>query len=102
MMICVFIINSIPPHFIWKDVVNAISMMPHLPNLSPVLIWMDHVRFSQLSYIIIEFGFLALILIPLYRSWDLKPFRGRELSFVKRAIVPLILLAYPVVYMFSS
>ena len=102
MMICAFIINSIPPQFIWKDAVNAISMMPHLPNISPMLIWMDHVRFSQLSYILLEFGFLALILLPLYRTWDLKPVRVRELSFAKRAIVPLILLAYPVVYMLSS
>lgn len=102
MMICAFIINSIPLQFIWKDVVNATSMLPNLPNLSPMLIWMDHIRFSHLSYILIEFGFLALILIPLYRSWDIKPVRARELSFAKRAIVPLILLAYPVVYMLSS
>jgi len=102
MMICVFIISSIPPELIWKDVVNSISMMPYLPNLSPMLIWMDHVRFSQVSYVIVEFGFLLLILLPLYRAWDLKQVRTRELSFAKIAIVPLIVLAFPVVWLFSS
>ncbi len=102
MTICAFIINSVPPVFIWKDVVNANSMLQYLPNLSPMLIWMDHVRFSQLSYILVEFGFLALILLPLYRIWDLKPIRVRELSFAKRSIIPLIVLAFPVVWLFSS
>jgi len=80
MMICAFIINSVPPELIWKSELPA----------------------SGLLNIIVEFGFLLLILIPLFRNWDLKPVRTRELSFEKRAIVPLILLAYPVVYMLSS
>ncbi len=80
MVICAFIINSIPPLLIWKDQVPA----------------------SSLLNIIVEFGFLVLILIPIYRNWDLKPVRTRELSFAKVAIVPLIVLAFPVVWLFSS
>jgi hypothetical protein len=99
MMICVWLINSIPPKFMWRQYVPASSL---LPDPSPIMMFIEHIRFSQLSYILIEFGFLALILIPIYRKWDLKPVRARELSFAKRAIVPLILLAYPVVYMLSS
>ena len=102
MVICAYIVNSIPPKFIWKDFIDASALVPYLPKISPMLVWMDHIRFSQLSYFLVEFGFLALILIPIYRKWDLKPVRVRELSFEKRAIVPLILLAYPVVYMLSS
>ena len=80
MTICAFIINSIPPVFIWKDQVPA----------------------SGPLNIIVEFVILALILIPIYRNWDLKPVRARELSFAKIAIVPLIVLAFPVVWLFSS
>ena len=80
MTICVYIINIIPPEFIWKDSFIA----------------------SLLPYILVEFGFLALVLLPMYRNWDLKPVRSRELSFAKRAMVPLIVLAFPVVYLFSS
>ncbi len=80
MTICVYIINSIQPEFIWKDSFIA----------------------SLLPYILVEFGFIALILIPIYKKWDLKPVRARELSFAKRAMVPLIVLAFPVVYLFSS
>ncbi len=80
MVICAFIINSIPPLLIWKDQVPA----------------------SSLLNILVEFGFLLLILLPLYRAWDLKPVRTRELSFAKIAIVPLIVLAFPVVWLFSS
>lgn len=80
MMICAFIINSIPLLLIWKDSFPA----------------------SSLLNIIVQLGFLVLILIPIYRNWDLKPVRARELSFAKIAIVPLIVLAFPVVWLFSS
>lgn len=99
MTICVFFINTTPPKFMWRQYVPASSLLPYP---SPIMMLMEHVRYSQLSYILVEFGLLALILLPLYRNWDLKPIRKRELSFAKRAIVPLILLAYPVVYMLSS
>ena len=80
MVICTYIVNSIPP----------------------VLIWKYQVPVSGLLNILVEFGFLALIFIPIYRKWDLKPVRVRELVFAKRAIVPLIILAVPVVHLFSS
>lgn len=80
MVICAYIVNSIPPEFIWKVKIPA----------------------SSLFSILVEFGLLALILIPLYRTWDLKPLRGRELSFAQRAIVPMIVFAFPIVYLFSS
>ena len=97
--ICTFIINSMPPRFIWKDFIKASSLLPYP---SPFMMWMEQIRFSQLPYILVEFGFLALILLPVYRIWDLKPIRVRELSFARRAIVPLIVLAFPVVWLFSS
>ncbi len=99
MTICVYFINSIPPKYMWREYVPNSSLIQFPSSL---MMFIEHIRFSQLSYILVEFGFLALILIPIYRNWDLKPVRGRELSFEKRAIVPLILLAYPVVYMLSS
>jgi len=99
MTICAFIINSMPPVFIWKEFVKGSSLLPYP---SPFLMWMEHVRLSQLPYILLEFGFLALILVPLYRTWDLKPIRVRELSFAKRSLIPMIVLAFPVVWMFSS
>ncbi len=81
MTICVFIINS----------------------MQPMLISWDNSTFAtSLPYILVEFSLLALILVPMYRTWDLKPVRGRELSLAKMAIVPLIVLAFPVVYLFSS
>ena len=80
MVICTYIVNSIPPVLIWKYQVPA----------------------SGLLNILVEFGFLTLIFIPIYRKWDLKPVRVRELEFAKRAIVPLIILAVPVVHLFSS
>jgi hypothetical protein len=99
MMICAFIINSMPPVFIWKEFVKFSSILPHP---SAFVMWTEQVRFSQFPYILVELGFLALILIPLYRTWDLKPTRARELSFAKRSIIPMIILAFPVVWMFSS
>jgi ABC-type transport system involved in multi-copper enzyme maturation permease subunit len=99
MTICVFFINSTPPKFMWRQYFSYSSILSHS---SPIMIFMEHVMFSQLSYFFIEFGLLALILLPLYRNWDLKPIRKRELSFAKRAIVPLIVLAFPVVWMVSS
>lgn len=99
MTICAFIINSIPPEFIWKEFIKPSSLLPYP---SPIMSWMEHVRFSQLPYILVEIGFLALILVPLYRNWDLKPTRTRELSFAKRSLIPMIVLAFPVVWMFSS
>ena len=99
MTISAFIINSIPPEFIWKEFVKYSSILPHP---SAIVMWMEQVRFSQFPYIIIELGFLALILVPLYRTWDLKPVRVRELSFAKRSLIPMIVLAFPVVWMFSS
>lgn len=99
MTICVFFINNTPPKFMWKQFIPASTL---LPNPSPIMTFMEHVLFSQLSYILIEFGFLALILLPLYRTWDLKPVRVRELSFAKRSLIPLIVLALPVVRLFSS
>ena len=99
MTICAFIINSMPPKFIWKEFVKGSSLLPYP---SPFLMWMEHVRFSQLPYILVEFGFLVLMLVPLYRTWDLKPIRVRELSFAKRSLIPMIVLAFPVVWMFSS
>ena len=88
-----------PPVFIWKEFVNFSSILPHP---SAIVMWMEQVRLSQLLYILVEFGFLALILVPLYRTWDLKPARVRELSFAKRSLIPMIVLAFPVVWMFSS
>ena len=78
--ISAYIINSIPPTFIWKYKIPAYDLL----------------------CIFVEFGFLALILVPLYRKWDLRPIRERELSFAKMAIVPMIILAFPVVWMVSS
>lgn len=80
MTICVFIINSTPPWFIWIKYHTA----------------------SEIPYILVEFGILALILLPIYRTWDLKPTRTRELSLACRSIVPLMVLAIPVVCLFSS
>ncbi len=99
MTICAFIINSIPPVFVWKEFIKASSLLQYP---SPIMMWMERVRFSQLPYILVEFGFLALILVPLYRNWDLKPVRIRELSFAKRSLIPMIVFAFPVVWMFSS
>ena len=99
MTICVYFVNSLLAELIWGEIIEASSILPFPTTM---LILMGHIGFSQLMYIFIEFGFLALILIPIYRNWDLKPVRGQELSFAKRAIVPLILLACPVVYMLSS
>lgn len=99
MTICAFIINSMPPEFLWKENVKWSSVLPHP---SAIMMWMEHIRFSQLSYILVELGLLALILVPLYRTWDLKPVRVRELSFAKRSLIPMIVLAFPVVWMFSS
>lgn len=99
MAICVYFVNSLLAELIWGEIIEASSILPFPTTMLKL---MGHVGFSQLMYIFIEFGFLALILIPIYRNWDLKPVRVRERSFEKRAIVPLILLAYPVVYMLSS
>jgi len=98
LMICAFIINSIPPRFMWRSYISVTRILPHP---SALRIFIEQVSLSRLSYILLEFGFLALILLPLYRTWDLKPVGQRELPFAKRAIVPLIVLAFPVVYMFS-
>ncbi|MCD4777210.1 MAG: hypothetical protein K8S15_14325 [Candidatus Aegiribacteria sp.] len=99
MTICVYLINTIPPKFIWRQFVPASSTLSHP---STIMMLMEHVMFSQLSYILVEFALLAVILLPLYRNWDLKPIRAGELSFAKRAIVPMVVLAFPVVWMVST
>jgi hypothetical protein len=80
MNLCAFIISSIPPRFIMPGNLFA----------------------SGVIFAITELIFLALILIPVYRVWDIRPVRFREQSFAKWSAVPMITLAIPVVVIFSS
>ncbi len=83
MVVFVYIINSTRP-------------------ITPRFILYDILRRSSVPYLLLETSLLALILIPVYRCWDLKPLAVRESRLAKLSIGPLLILAFPVVHLFLS
>jgi ABC-type transport system involved in multi-copper enzyme maturation permease subunit len=81
MVVFVYIINSTPPRFMLYDILLLRSSVP---------------------YLLLETSLLTLILMPVYRDWDLKPMAARESRLAKLSIGPLLILAFPVVHLFSS
>ena len=82
---------------------RVIDVLWESQPFSVVVKWNNLFRNSSLFLnIAVNFALLALIIVPIYKSWDLKPMRVRELRFAKRSIIPLLILAAPVVYLVSS
>lgn len=79
MSISALVIDSLPPDVIWNS-----RGLPASP--------------FYLAQLII----LLLLLVLPFRKWDLKPPEYRESTFGKLAFLPMMAMAFPVVYLFSS
>jgi ABC-type transport system involved in cytochrome c biogenesis permease component len=75
-----FIVISIPPEFLWNG---------PLPD-------------SRLLYLAFEALVLPVLLLPAYSDWDLRPASEKSGRLAKLAIIPLILMAVPVVHLFAG
>lgn len=74
-----FVVSGIPAHMIWDSI-------PH----------------SSLPYYLGEIVLLSIVAVYLMRKWDHKPIRTRELAFAKAALLPMVIMAVPIVFLASA
>lgn len=72
-----------------------------ISGLPPRMIW-NAARHSSLPYYLGEIILLWVIAHYLIRSWDHKPTRVRELAFARMAILPMVMMATPIVFLVSA